>query len=58
VADEIVLVQAVHDQYDGALLLVVEPTVEGMVEPLVGRPPLGSRQGHPMNSDFQQFWSI
>ena len=37
--------QAVHDQHDGALLLVVQPAVEGMVEPLVGRPPLGLRQG-------------
>jgi len=38
-------VQAVHDQHNGTLLLVVEPAVEGMVEPLVGRPPLGLRQG-------------
>ena len=43
-ADEIVLVQAVHDQHDRTLLLVVEPAVEGMVKPLVGRPPLGLRQ--------------
>src|SRR6516165_4590940 len=35
------LVQPVHDQDDCPLLLVVEATVEGMVEPLVGRPPLG-----------------
>src|SRR5271166_1532152 len=45
VADEIVLVQPVHDQDDGTLLLVVQSAVEGMVEPLVGSPPLGLRQG-------------
>ena len=36
--------EAVHDQHDRTLLLIVEPAVEGMVEPLVGRPPLGLRQ--------------
>jgi hypothetical protein len=45
VADEIILVQPVHDQDDGTLLLVVEPAVEGMVKPFVGRLPLGLRQG-------------
>jgi hypothetical protein len=54
VADQIVprvtpegqaLVQPVHDQDDCSLLLVVEPAVEGVVEPLVGRAPLGLRQG-------------
>jgi hypothetical protein len=44
VADQIVLVQPVHDQDDGARLLVVEARVEGMVEPLVGGPPLGLRE--------------
>ena len=37
--------QAVHDQHDGTLLLVIQPAIEGMVEPLVGRSPLGLRQG-------------
>jgi hypothetical protein len=37
-------VQAVHDHDDGSLELVIEPAVEGMVEPLIGRPPLGLRQ--------------
>ena len=45
VADQIVLVQPVHDQDDGPLLLVVEAAVEGVVEPLVGGPPVGLRQG-------------
>jgi hypothetical protein len=45
VADQIVLVQPVHDQNDRTLLLVVEPAVEGMVKPLVGRPPLDLREG-------------
>ena len=40
-ADQIVLVQPVHDQHDRPLLPVVEATVEGVVEPFVGRPPLG-----------------
>ena len=44
VAHQIVLVQSVHDQHDGTRELVVEPAVEGMVEPLIGRPPLGLRQ--------------
>jgi hypothetical protein len=43
-AHQIVLVQAVHDHDDGARDLVVEPAVEGMVEPLVGRPALGLGQ--------------
>src|SRR5215469_17956457 len=37
VADQIVLVQPMHDQDDGAVSLVVQPAVEGMVEPVVGR---------------------
>jgi len=37
-------VQAVHNQHDGTVELVVEPAVEGMVEPLVGCPPLGLGQ--------------
>ena len=44
VADEIVLVQPVHDQDDGARLLVVEAAVKGVVEPLVGRLALDLRQ--------------
>ena len=36
VADEIVFVQPLHDDDDGAMPLVVEPAVEGVVEPLVG----------------------
>ncbi len=43
-ADEIVLVQPVHDQDDGARLLVVEAAVKGVVEPLVGRLALDLRQ--------------
>jgi hypothetical protein len=38
-------VQPVHDEHDRTLLLVVEPAVEGVVEPFVGRLPLGLRQG-------------
>ena len=34
-----------HDQDDGSLLLVVEAAVEGVVEPFVGRPPVGIGQG-------------
>jgi len=45
VADQIVLVQPVHDQDDGALILVLEAAVEGVVEPLVGGPPVGIGQG-------------
>jgi hypothetical protein len=44
VADQIILVQPVHDQDDRTLPLVIEATVEGMVEPLVCRPPLALRQ--------------
>src|SRR5207248_7776110 len=35
-ADEIVLVQPLHDDDDGAMALVVEPAVKGVVVPLVG----------------------
>ena len=41
VTDQIVLVQPVHDQHDRPTLPVVEARVEGVVEPFVGRPPLG-----------------
>jgi hypothetical protein len=44
-AGEVVLVQAVHDQHDGAPELVVEAAVEGVVVPLVRRLALGLRQG-------------
>ncbi len=44
VADEIVFVQPVHDQDDGARQLVVQPAVEGVVEPFVRRLTLGLRQ--------------
>ena len=37
--------QPVHDQDDRTLLRVVQPAVEGVVVPLVRRPPLGLRQG-------------
>ena len=37
--------QPVHDQDDRPLLLVIQPAIEGVVEPLVGRLPLGLRQG-------------
>ena len=40
-ADQIILVRPVHDQHDRTLLLVVEPAVEGVVEPFVDRLPLG-----------------
>ena len=40
VADEVVLVQPLHDDDDGAVPLVVEPAVEGVVVPLVGGLPL------------------
>jgi len=43
-SDEIILVQPVHDHDDRPILLVVEARVEGVVEPLVGRSPLGLRQ--------------
>src|ERR1700746_1046721 len=35
VADEVVLVQPLHDQDDRAVALVVEPAVKGVDEPLV-----------------------
>jgi len=35
VADQIVLVEPLHDDDDGATALVIEPAVEGMDEPLV-----------------------
>jgi hypothetical protein len=42
VADEVVLVQPLHDDDDGAVPLVVEPAVEDIEEPLVaGLPTLG-----------------
>jgi hypothetical protein len=37
VADEVVLVQALHDDHDCAAPLVVEPTVQRVGEPVVGR---------------------
>ena len=40
VADEIVFVQPLHDGDDGPMPLVVEPTIEGVVEPFVGGLPL------------------
>jgi len=40
VADEVVFVQPLHDDDDGAVPLVVEPAVEGMVVPIVGGLPL------------------
>ena len=36
-ADEVVLVQPLHDDDNGAVALVVEPAIEGVVKPLVGR---------------------
>ena len=39
-ADQIVLVQPLHDDDDGAMPLVVEPAVERVVKPLFGSPPL------------------
>src|SRR5216683_7255283 len=36
VADEVVFMQPLHDDDDGAVALVVEPAVEGMVVPIVG----------------------
>ena len=45
VAREIVFVQPVHDQDDRSRPDVVQSTVEGVVEPVVGRLPLGLRQG-------------
>ena len=43
VADEIVFVQPVHDEDDRARELVVQPAVEGVVEPVVRRLALGLR---------------
>src|SRR5262249_61973819 len=40
VADEVVLVQPLHDDDDRTLPLVIEAAVEGVVKPLVGRFPL------------------
>ena len=37
--------QPVHDHDDDTVTLVVQPAVEGMVEPVVGRLALGLRQG-------------
>src|SRR5208282_2054524 len=37
--------QSVHDQHDGTRQLVVQPAVEGVVVPLVGRLALSLRQG-------------
>jgi len=45
VANQIVLVQPVHDQHDRTLLLVVQPAVEHVVEPFVGALPVRFRQG-------------
>jgi hypothetical protein len=43
-ADQIGLVQPVHYQHDGTLLLIVQSTVERVVEPFVGALPVGFRQ--------------
>jgi hypothetical protein len=40
VADQVVLVQPLHDDDDGALLLVVLPAVESVVVPVVRGFPL------------------
>jgi hypothetical protein len=40
VADQVVFVQPLHDDDDGAMPLVVEPAVQGMIEPLIGGLPL------------------
>jgi hypothetical protein len=40
VANQIVLVQPLHNDHNGAVTLVVEPAVEGMVVPLIGGLPL------------------
>jgi hypothetical protein len=44
VADEIIFVQPLHDGDDGAVALVVLPTVEGVVVPFVGGLPLRLRE--------------
>jgi hypothetical protein len=41
---EIVLVQALHDYDDGAVLLAVQTTVESVIEPLIGRAAAGLGQ--------------
>ena len=46
VANEIVLVQPLHDDHDGALTLVVEPAVEGVAEPIIGGLPLRVHERH------------
>jgi hypothetical protein len=43
-ADQIVFLQALHDDDDGAVPLVVLPAVESVVEPVVGGLPLGDRE--------------
>jgi hypothetical protein len=35
-ADEIIFMQTLHDQHDGAVLLIVETAIEGVVIPLIG----------------------
>ena len=40
VADEVVLVQPLHDDDDGAISLVVELAIKRVIEPFVGRLPL------------------
>jgi hypothetical protein len=44
-SDEIVLVQALHDDHDDAPGLVVEAGIEGSVEPFVGRRSAAFRHG-------------
>jgi hypothetical protein len=44
-AGEVVLVQPVHDQNDRTPRLVVQPAVEGVVVPFVGRPAAEIGQG-------------
>ena len=39
-ADEVVSVQPLHDDDDAAVALVVEPAIERVVKPFVGRFPL------------------
>jgi hypothetical protein len=36
VSDEVVLVQPLHDDDNGAVTLVVEPAIKGVIVPLVG----------------------
>ncbi len=42
--DQIVFVQALHDDDNGPVSLVVLPAVEGVVEPVIGGLPLGIGQ--------------